>query len=214
MNESVLAGPDGQTGSTRSSWYHSPAGETPTSLSLALQAPVILTGLGLTGLSSSITPFPLCSGPLPAPGPAGASGTLQNQRGCTQGPAPRASCPPGASVLQQGRVQGTLSAPGCCGEHSSAVFAVPVLGQWKILDILPRLQLEQLGFGISGHRGSGDVWLPLLSPVVRICHGVTAVPLTAGTQQPCPALPVHNATPQVCASPWAGIALCQGPCRG
>lgn len=85
-----------------------------------------------------------------------------------------------------------------------AVFAVPLrVGPWpwKMLDILPQLQLEQLGFGNPPYRGTGDVWLPLLGPVLSICRGVTALPFIAGTQHPCPALPVRDATPRAVPAP-------------
>lgn len=58
-----------------------------------------------------------------------------------------------------------------------------------------------LGTLPAGTQGTSDVWLPLLSPVVRICYGVIALLFTAGTQHPCPALPVHDATPRTVPAP-------------
>lgn len=112
-------------------------------------------------------------------------------------------------MLQQGWFWGSVSAPGCLWSMWGARFG-PVCcstrSQWNTRDILPQLQLEQRGFGNppcpgQGHRGISDVWLPLPGPVVRICRGVPALPFIAGTQHPCSALPVPNATPRACASP-------------
>lgn len=122
MNESVLARPDGQTGSTRSSWDqpHSQRRQKRASAWLC-KAPVLPTGPRLTaalpGLGASITLVP------PSPGPLRLLGTLKLQghfRACGDAP--------GVLHPQPSALQCATAAAGVFSEHnfSSSLLMVAV----------------------------------------------------------------------------------------
>lgn len=154
-------------------------------------APPALHSLSALCLSSSWAP--------------GSPGTLQNKGGAHRvlHPEPSAlqvhQCCSRAVFRGQFQLRVVCSCCGCTAQLCLLSHSGSSLGQWKMLENFATTSAGAVGIWSPpclGHRGSSDVWLPLLSPVVRICRGVTSLPFFAGTQHSCPALPVHDATPE------------------